>query len=197
MADSLERQEDLVERTDSARFEHEQGQGGGARDEMLKKLAAGFDAFQELMANLTEGTKVRVGPGCEPVLTSAKSVPALYLIFGHTHTHTHTHIHTHTHPTYPPIYTLQFYGDLTPLLLKVQNKVSDFIFARNTEKDDLLKYARLYNEIYRNYMQYTEIGYICVLADCASICKMWFPNATADSCFSLVQLVLIGDCLCV
>ena len=77
MADSLERQEELVERTDSAhaRFEHEQGQGGGARDEMLKKLAAGFDAFQELMANLTEGTKVRVGPGCEPALTSAKNVP--------------------------------------------------------------------------------------------------------------------------
>ena len=70
---SLERQEELIERTDSAhtRFEHEQGQVGGARDEILNKLAAGFDAFQELMANLTEGTKVRVGPGCEPALTSA------------------------------------------------------------------------------------------------------------------------------
>ena len=27
----------------------------------MKRLAAGFDAFQDLMANLTEGTKVRGG----------------------------------------------------------------------------------------------------------------------------------------
>ena len=81
VADSLEREEELVERTDSvhARFEHEQGQGGGARDEILNKLAASFDAFRELMANLTEGTKVRVGPGCEPTLTSAKKVPWLFI----------------------------------------------------------------------------------------------------------------------
>ena len=61
----MERQEGLVERVDSAhgRFEQEQGQGGGARDQMMKRLAAGFDAFQDLMANLTEGTKVRGGVG--------------------------------------------------------------------------------------------------------------------------------------
>ena len=41
---------------------------------MLKKLASGFDALQELMANLTEGTKVRVGAGYEPAVTSAKKV---------------------------------------------------------------------------------------------------------------------------
>ena len=92
VAESVAKQEQLVE---SIMMAHDQfvreTQSGGVseREQKLKDLAAGYDAFKDLDANLTEGTK--------------------------------------------------FYNDLTPLLLKIQNKVSDFTFARKTEKDDLLK----------------------------------------------------------
>jgi len=92
VAANLETQEGLIQRLTSAHdnfVSETQSAGMSEREQKLKELASGYDAYMELNGNLTEGTK--------------------------------------------------FYGDLTPLLIKIQSKVSDFVFARKTEKEDLLK----------------------------------------------------------
>jgi len=66
----------------------QQSSGMNRREEVLKKMAAAFDGFEELVRLLEEGSK--------------------------------------------------FYQDLTELLLKLQSKCSDLVFARKTEKDDLM-----------------------------------------------------------
>ncbi|CAF3634704.1 unnamed protein product [Rotaria sordida] len=93
VSESLSKQEQLVENIRRANQQFQNEKQGNAstemREEMLKNLARAYDAYQELLNNLKEGTK--------------------------------------------------FYNDLTPLLLKFQNKVLDFVFARKTEKEDLMK----------------------------------------------------------
>lgn len=93
--ESVQKQEQLMSQVQRAfqQFQQERQTssvgGSRSRDDVLKELATGHDAFFELKSHLEEGNK--------------------------------------------------FYADLTELLLKFQNKIRDFIFARNTEKDDLMK----------------------------------------------------------
>ena len=59
--ESLGKQPVLVQRIEGASGQFEQltvGQSVGEREARLKELATGYDAFQQLQSNITEGTKV-------------------------------------------------------------------------------------------------------------------------------------------
>ena len=91
VADSIKTQESLISsiQLKHTEFAKEHVSIGSAREQMMCKLAAAYNAFSELKNNLQEGIK--------------------------------------------------FYNDLTQLLIIFQSKVSDYCFARKTEKEELLK----------------------------------------------------------
>ncbi|CAG0921465.1 unnamed protein product [Notodromas monacha] len=91
VATNLEQQEKLVAEVQEANgdFTRDQSGDGDAREQMMKDLAAAYDAFTVLKNDLKEGTN--------------------------------------------------FYNDLTQILVNFQNKVTDYCFARKTEKDELMK----------------------------------------------------------
>ncbi|XP_040492924.1 programmed cell death 6-interacting protein isoform X3 [Ursus maritimus] len=91
--ESLKKQEELLKNIQVSHQEFskmkQSNNEANLREEVLKNLAAAYDNFVELVANLKEGTK--------------------------------------------------FYNELTEILVRFQNKCSDIVFARKTERDELLK----------------------------------------------------------
>ncbi|XP_059520190.1 programmed cell death 6-interacting protein isoform X1 [Myotis daubentonii] len=91
--ESLKKQEGLLKNIQVSHQEFskmkQSNNEANLREEVLKNLAAAYDNFVELVANLKEGTK--------------------------------------------------FYNELTEILVRFQNKCSDIVFARKTERDELLK----------------------------------------------------------
>lgn len=109
--ESIARQDKLVGEIQSANTEFikESGFCASGRDSIMKELATAYDAYCELSKHLQEGTKFYND------LTQVQILIEFMLIY---------------------VLTLLF---MFQLLVVFQNKISDFCFARKTEKEELLK----------------------------------------------------------
>lgn len=102
--------------------EKQSGQAATEREAMLKDLATAYDIYMELIGNLQEGTKVRMTDFFSIILgtflTIGLKLQVMFylLIF---------------------FFSSQFYNDFTPILVRYQQKVSDLVFARKTEREEL------------------------------------------------------------
>lgn len=97
-------------------FTNEQAGSGSAREAVLCKLASAYDAFKQLRSNLTEGAKFY--NDLTQVRFKFCKIALMFLQDS----------------------SLSEQIDLFRQLLVVfQNKISDFCFARKTEKEELLK----------------------------------------------------------